>query len=195
MYKIIKNLYYIYSNYEFEVFIVGVCVVILILAIFRRNEEGKWTSMKYMSFFNNDINKKNITTNYKEEIENVGYKKESRGETECRRVLEKIFKRRFIKTRPNFLNNPVTGGKYNLEIDCYNDELRLGLEYNGRQHYEYSSHFHKNKEDFLNQKYRDVIKKSMCKDNDVNLIEVPYTVKIEDIEYYIIGKLEELRYL
>jgi len=195
MYKIIKDLYYLYSKYEFEVFVVGVCVVILILAIFRRHEEGNWTSMNYISFFNNDINKKNIIVNNNDDIENVGYKKESRGETECRRVLEKIFKQRFIKSRPKFLNNPVTGGRYNLELDGYCELLKLAFEYNGRQHYEYTSYFHKNKEDFLNQKYRDVIKKSMCKDNGVNLIEVPYTVKIEDIEYYIIGKLEEMRYL
>ena len=194
MYKIIKKLYYIYNNYEFEVFIVGVCIFIFLLSLFRRNEQGKWTSMKYISLFNNDINKKNIIINNDEEIKNVGYKKESRGETECRRVLEKIFKKEFRKTRPKFLNNPVTGGKYNLEIDCYNEELRLGLEYNGRQHYEYSSFFHKNKEDFLNQKYRDIIKKNMCKDNNVILIEVPYTVKIEDIEYYIIKELKELGY-
>ena len=194
MYKILKNLYYIYTKYEFEVFIAGVCILILILSIFRRNEKGKWTSMKYISMFKNDINKKNNTNN-KEEIQNIGYKKESRGERECRRVLEKIFKREFIKSRPKFLNNPVTGGKYNLEIDCYNEELKLGLEYNGRQHYEYSSFFHKNKEDFLNQKYRDIIKKNMCKDNNVILIEVPYTVNIEDIEYYIVTKLQDIGYL
>ena len=194
MYEILKNLYYIYTKYEFEVFISGVCILILILAIFRRNEQGKWTSMKYISIFKNDINKKNDTIN-NQEIQNTGYKKESRGERECKRVLEKIFKREFIKSRPKFLNNPVTGGKYNLEIDCYNEELKLGLEYNGRQHYEYSSFFHKNKEDFLNQKYRDIIKKNMCKDNNVILIEVPYTVNIEDIEYYIITKLKDIGYL
>ena len=194
MYKIIKKLYYIYNKYEFEVFIVGVCIFILILSLFRRNEHGKWTSMKYISLFNDDINKKNIIMN-NNEIQNIGNKKDSRGEVECRRVLEKIFKKEFRKSRPKFLNNPVTGGRYNLEIDCYNDELRLGLEYNGRQHYEFISFFHKNKEDFLNQKYRDVIKKNMCKDNNVILIEVPYTIKIEDIEYYIIKKLKEIGYL
>ena len=53
---------------------------------------------------------------------------------------------------------PVTGGNFNLELDCFNKELRIGLEYNGVQHYKYVPYFHKNKEAFLNQKYRDDMK-------------------------------------
>ena len=115
-------------------------------------------------------------------------RKDSRGEIECRRVLEKIFKRPFNKIRPNFLNNPVTDGNYNLELDCYNDDLKIAVEYSGRQHYEYTPYFHKNKEAFYNQKYRDELKKRMCKDNGIILIEVPYTVKIENIEQFLVNK-------
>ncbi|NQZ58906.1 MAG: carbohydrate-binding protein [Lentisphaeraceae bacterium] len=53
------------------------------------------------------------------------------------------------------MRNPVTGGSHNLEIDCYNDELRIGVEYQGRQHYSFNPRFHKNKEAFRNQQYRD----------------------------------------
>lgn len=111
--------------------------------------------------------------------------KDSKGETECKRVLEKIFNKPFNKVRPDFLRNQVTGNTNNLEIDCFNDELKIGLEYNGRQHYDFIPFFHRNKETFYNQKYRDELKRIKCRDNGILLIEVPYTIKIEDIEKYI----------
>lgn len=120
--------------------------------------------------------------------------RDSKGETQCRRVLQKIFGKPFVKARPNFLKNPITG-KYNLELDCYNSELRLACEYNGEQHYVYNSYFHRNKDQFLTQKYRDELKKRMCKDNNVNLIEVPYTVKLDEIENYLISACRQLGYL
>jgi hypothetical protein len=116
-------------------------------------------------------------------------KKDSKGETECRRVLEEVFNVEFGKDRPDFLNNPVTGGNFNLELDCYNKNLKLAVEYNGVQHYKYTPFFHKNEEAFQNQKYRDELKRRMCKDNVVTLIEVPYTVKIDDIEKYLLKEL------
>ena len=115
---------------------------------------------------------------------------ESSGERKCRETLQKIFNRPFNKIRPNFLNNVVTGSKHNLELDCYDKQLGLAVEYNGRQHYDYVPFFHTNKEAFLNQKYRDELKRRMCVDNNVILIEVPYTVKVEDIEEYIVNELK-----
>ncbi len=100
---------------------------------------------------------------------------ESRGEARARNFLESYFKKPFIKARPYFLNNDVTGGKYNLEIDCYNEELKLGVEYNGRQHYEYVPFFHSSREAFYNQKYRDKLKQIYCAERGIKLIEIPYT--------------------
>lgn len=115
---------------------------------------------------------------------------ESKGEIECRRVLEYLFKKPFPKARPDFLRNPVTGGNFNLELDCYNAELGIAVEYNGEQHYRYIPYFHRNKESFYNQKYRDDMKRRLCKDAGVFLIEVPYTVKIEEIKGYIESHLQ-----
>ena len=116
--------------------------------------------------------------------------RESSGERKCREVLQKLFNRKFDKIRPEFLNNVVTGSKYNLELDCYDKQLGLAVEYNGRQHYDYVPFFHTNKEAFLNQKYRDELKRRMCVDNNVILIEVPYNVKVDDIEEYIVNELK-----
>lgn len=120
--------------------------------------------------------------------------KESKGEAECRRVLEQIFRKTFVSERPDFLRNPVTGGNFNLELDCYNKFLQLAVEYNGAQHYKYIPYFHRNKDHFMTQKYRDDMKRRMCKENNINLIEVPYTVKIADIEEFIIYKCKKLGY-
>jgi hypothetical protein len=119
---------------------------------------------------------------------------DSKGELECRRVLQYIFKVPFDKARPDFLRNPVTGGRYNLELDCFDASLRLAVEYNGQQHYKYLPFFHRTKDAFYNQGYRDEIKRRMCKDNGVNLIEVPYTVKLPDIKWYIENELRKLGY-
>ena len=55
--------------------------------------------------------------------------------------------------------------------------MKLGCEYNGRQHYKFTPFFHKNYEAFDNQKYRDYIKKDLCEKNGIRLIIVPYSVK------------------
>jgi hypothetical protein len=111
-------------------------------------------------------------------------KRESTGETICRAYLERRFGRSFNKIRPDFLKNPVMGG-YNLELDCFNRDIRLAVEYNGAQHYKYTPYFHRNKEAFANQKYRDEMKRTKCKENGIFLIEVPYTVSHEKIPNYL----------
>lgn len=110
-------------------------------------------------------------------------RKESAGEMECRRVAEKLTGKSFPKKRPDFLRNDIT--RSNLEIDCYCDELKLGIEYNGIQHYQYNPHFHASKDAFYNLKYRDQMKTRLCAENGVKLIIVPYTVRIDDIEDYL----------
>ncbi len=116
--------------------------------------------------------------------------RESAGEIECKKTVENFFDKKFEKVRPDFLNNNVTGCK--LELDCYNPELKLAIEYNGRQHYEYVPFFHKNKEAMLNQKYRDEMKKTKCIQNGITLIEVPYTIPVPKIKDYILGMLKAM---
>ena len=113
--------------------------------------------------------------------------RESSGEIECRRVAEKLTGKLFPKTRPNFLKNSVTSA--NLEIDCYCEELKTGIEYNGEQHYRYIPYFHSSRDAFTNTKYRDDMKKRLCEENNVKLIIVPYTVPVKDIEDYLKDKI------
>ena len=88
--------------------------------------------------------------------------KESKGELECKRCIESITGYPFEKTRPDFMFNPVTNE--NLELDLFNYDLKIAVEYNGKQHYEFNSFMHKNSKDkFHAQQYRDRIKKDACK--------------------------------
>jgi hypothetical protein len=111
------------------------------------------------------------------------------GEQKCREFLEKKFKRPFPKTRPHFLRNGVTGT--NLELDCFNPELKLAVEYNGQQHYRFTPYFHKSKEAFHNQMYRDETKRRLCKEQGIVLIEVPYTVL--NVEEYLTKELDSFK--
>ena len=55
------------------------------------------------------------------------------------------------------------------------------------QHYEYPNHCHKNEQEFLAQKRRDIFKYKQCDDNGVYLITIPHTVK--DLKKFIIDSL------
>jgi hypothetical protein len=117
-------------------------------------------------------------------------KKSSRGEEECRRVLEKMFGVPFPSVRPKWLTNPVT--KMPLELDCYNSDYGIAVEYNGAQHYRYVAKFHNNHAALKEQMYRDQIKRLLCLKHRIHLIEVPYTVPTEHIERFLTAKLVEL---
>lgn len=62
-----------------------------------------------------------------------------------------------------------------FEFDGYNKELNIAIEYNGIQHYKYHSWFHASIEDFEYQLKRDALKRDFCKNNNIILIEIPYT--------------------
>ena len=121
--------------------------------------------------------------NLKNELVKENDRKKWKNEEICRNILEDIFMQEFPSTRPDFLVNPYTGK--NLELDCYNADLRLACEYNGKQHYMYTPFFHNSEEDFIKQVYRDNLKKRLCYENDIELISVPYFMNEHQIRYYI----------
>lgn len=116
-------------------------------------------------------------------------KYESKGERECRRVMEMLYNKQFPKVRPQFLRNPETG--YLLELDCYCEELKLAVEYNGSQHYIWPNYTNQSHENFIKQRRRDQLKVDLCDLNGVYLISVPYNVPLDQIQDYIIYYLPE----
>nr|QBK93917.1 MAG: restriction endonuclease [Pithovirus LCPAC406] len=113
--------------------------------------------------------------------------KRSKGEAECILVLELLFNTEFHTVRPFFLKFPETCR--NLELDCYNSELRLAIEYNGRQHYKWPNFPNVTKEQFYSQCGRDCFKVKRCNEYGIYLIIVPYTIKLEDIYGYILTRI------
>jgi hypothetical protein len=137
------------------------------------------------------------------------YSKEKRGdkkererkrvyESRCREILEKIFNAPFPKKRPTWLRNEIrdsktgTGTMQKLELDCYNDKLKLALEYNGIQHRVYPNTWHSTKKEYKDQKKRDRLKIVRCEEEDVKLIVVPDTVPYEQLYKHITEKLETM---
>ena len=114
----------------------------------------------------------------------------SKGERACKEYVEEYFGKSFTRCRPDFMQNPVT--KENLELDLYNEELKLAIEYNGRQHYEYVPFMHTTKESFYSQQYRDLIKQDLCKKNGIELIIVPYKIPDSEIPRFMENEITKI---
>jgi hypothetical protein len=197
-----------WEKYGFTILAILSILFIVFMAVFI-NKKGSYTDFntntfnKMLSYYVTTTKNPNLSRGlFKKPMSSTPYqstpyqstqkKGDSKLEITTRNALENIFKKPFPKIRPDFLRNPVTGGNFNLELDCFNRDLMLGVEINGAQHYKYIPYFHKNYEAFLNQKYRDELKKHMCKDNGIKLIEVPYTVKEHEIYDFLVPRIKNL---
>lgn len=107
-------------------------------------------------------------------------------ESICRQILEEVYGLPFPNCRPDWLKN-VTG--HNLELDCYNEVLKIALEYNGEQHYLFPNFTNCSYRQFVAQQQRDALKKKLCENRGVKLIIVPYTVETKDLKSFILKAL------
>lgn len=125
--------------------------------------------------------------------------KKWKGEEECRRVLENVYRVPFESIRPDWLKSPET--QANLELDCFaelevNDQtVMIACEYNGIQHYEYPNTWHKTKTDFDKLRWNDNFKRQQCDDMGIYLIVIPYSTPFEKIEETIIAALGDFNLL
>jgi len=98
----------------------------------------------------------------------------SKGEDDVRRIFENVFLgQQFPRCRPDFLRG--TRGRP-LELDGYSEALRLAFEFNGVQHYDPSSFFHRSIRSFEEMLGRDRLKQAVCSRVGVRLVVVPYCV-------------------
>lgn len=117
------------------------------------------------------------------------------GEETCRLSLESLIEAvtgehyKFISIRHPDIINPKTG--HRLELDCYNEELSLALEYHGRQHFCQVKKWQTD-EDYHNQVYRDSVKRQRCRELGIVLIEVPYIIENTRLMEFICIKMNEL---
>lgn len=99
------------------------------------------------------------------------------GERLCRAVLERIFKLPFKRTRPTWLRN--TNG-YRLELDGYNQDLKLAFEYQGTHHYEDRPGFSSGG-GLAGLSQRDGMKRQICWGLKVDLIIIPEFINPYDV--------------
>lgn len=154
------------------------------------SEKGELARDYTSEEINNIIEANKLRSDKKKQKYHARKKVKSRGESICRDYLENAFDVKFPNCRPEWLVNPETG--YKLELDCYNEELKIAVEYNGEQHYVFPNVFHKTKEQFDAQIRRDKYKEQLCKENGVVLISVPYDVRHKDIPGYIEKEISRL---
>jgi len=80
---------------------------------------------------------------------------------------------------------------HQLELDGYNDELKLAFERHGEQHYEWPNYFHKIVKKYISQLSNDQEKGELCETHGVTLIEVPYWIEYDEMQEYIIKQCKE----
>lgn len=159
--------------YNFEFLFITSIFFLIVISIYKWcvGDSGTWFSFRENMSIIIPSNKNNF--HQRKKIV------ESHGEKKCRDFLESYYNVPFTKVRPKFLNG--------LELDCYNENLRLAVEYNGIQHYKHTPFFHKTFQDFQSQIHRDRMKKKICDQHNITLISVPHTTR--DIPRYIQEKL------
>lgn len=111
-----------------------------------------------------------------------------RSEEEVRSIFEGLTGKPFPKKRGILQNG-------RMELDGYNNELRVAFEYQGAQHYEYIPHFHREGPNQLEQQQqRDRLKEELCTDAWIALVIVPYdTLDIQAFiqkELYLLGVID-----
>ena len=164
-------------------FILGYYIYINYIKKKEENNKKENELEKSNEYLNNFVKKKG---------ENLVKKRKSipkKHETRCRVILENLFRAPFISIRPDFLKYPKTGK--NLELDMFNQDLMLALEYDGVHHRKFTEFFHKTEQDFFDQQDRDQFKEQRCKELGIILIRVPDTVKYDDLEEYIKNELDK----
>jgi hypothetical protein len=177
----------IWKNNRWELF-VCISILVLIISYFFNTNKTEYQGLKC------DVSllKINKGSSYK----TINNKKKSRfpkkkNETECRRIMENLFRVPFSSIRPNFLKNPKTNR--NLELDMFNKDLDLALEYQGAQHRTYTPFFHKTYKDYTDQVSRDEYKKKRCIEEGIDLICVPDSVPFNNLGNYIKDELRKIK--
>ena len=107
----------------------------------------------------------------------------------CRALLEHITGERFPKERPSWLK--LKGGR-GMELDGYSQRLGLAFEYQGVQHFKFISHFHGTKANFAKRRKLDALKRRLCIENKVLLLEIPGNVPHLKLQSYLTRKIIEV---
>ena len=108
-------------------------------------------------------------------------------EAKFREMMESIIGKPFKKVRPTWLRNKK-GNR--MEIDGFNEELMMGFEFQGRQHFEYIPYWHKTKEKFEYDQKADEYKRKILLDKGIKMWYPSYKLNLSEFEIFINSFLE-----
>src|SRR3990167_1806404 len=91
-----------------------------------------------------------------------------RAHRDIKEAITEISGVEFTKACPDWLRDSITGRR--MEIDFYNDDLKVGINYYGPHHYHFNRNFCRSDQEFQDLQRRDKEKKKLCKQNGVLLI-------------------------
>ncbi len=107
-----------------------------------------------------------------------------------RRIFEKLFGMPFPQTRFSWL---TSNKGYPMHLDGYNPALNLAFENNGVQHSQFVKYFHKSIDRFEKRKKDDDLKRRLCKEHGIILVEIPDEIKGSSRIKYIIETCKEYK--
>ena len=113
-------------------------------------------------------------------------RKESKGETLTKRILENIGINYSVQKTFPFIQNR----RYDFYFTY--DNFEFIVEFDGKQHFYYTPHFHKNITEFHQSQYVDIIKTISAINNGYKIIRISYKEK-NDIENHIKCALKSLQ--
>ncbi len=76
-----------------------------------------------------------------------------------------------------------------MELDGYNEELRLAFEYQGSQHYGVDGFFLNDDAGFAKRREDDALKLKLCKAHDVTLVVIPFSVGWTHMQDFVSARL------
>lgn len=109
-----------------------------------------------------------IKWNYSKYYSRKSNQNKSKWHLQARGLLKEIFPNSTIYEEVTLPTKPAT------YADFFVPNHTLIVEVNGEQHYEFNSHFHKDKMAFYRGLARDKMKREWCKINDFSIVELPY---------------------
>lgn len=116
-------------------------------------------------------------------------KKISKGQALLSRILEEETGHEFFFDQwPEWLVNPKTNRR--LQLDCSCPTLAIAGEYQGKNHYVFSEHFHGTVDKFHQQVARDDFKRRKCDECGMYLVTVPYWVRFDKMRDFVRQQLE-----
>lgn len=80
-----------------------------------------------------------------------------------------------------------------MELDGYNPDLAIAFEHNGQQHYELDGYFTTHQDQLTKRYADDECKIQLCKEKNVVLITIPFSVSLKEIQSYVLSELAKIK--